>query len=275
MSCSVVIIVNRSKNGALKFVQKLSLELGERFQKVTILDHYPFTISELNGHELAITVGGDGTLLGAASLLAKQNIPVIAINHGSLGFLSSTDTENALDDIKKFQLGEFCFSTRRLIAAHVLPENHTIKNIPTTALNEIVVRSTDCTHAAKFSLMCNKNIIADYVADGLIIASSTGSTAYNLSAGGPVVHPNIDTILLTPICPHSGPRNTIILPADQSVTIKGIENLAVYADSNYIGSTSMVNIKLAEERLKIIQFSENSFLEALNTKLKFCSNSAQ
>ncbi len=262
---AVAIVVNRSKSGALAFAQKFSQEISEYFSKITIFDRYPISADDLNGYDLCITVGGDGTLLGVAPLLSRLGLPVLAINHGSLGFLASTDAQNASKDIQKLYAEEFYISERKLLKANF--DQH-----ETIALNEIVVRNIDCARVAKFVLEHNDTLAANYTADGIIVASPTGSTAYNASAGGPILHPAVDAILATPICPHgtNGPRNTLLFPVNSRINIHGKSGkFSVYSDSNNVGDASNITISVAESCLKIIQFSRDPFLETLNRKLKF------
>ena len=260
---SAAIIVNSSKDGALEFAREFSEKIEKYFQKVDIFSSYPVQTENLDGHDLCFTIGGDGTLLGIASILAKKNIPVVSINHGSLGFLSTTNVKNALGCVQVLKNGQFYISERHLIQANI-GEN------AITALNEIVLRSVDCAHATRLELRYNNKIVARYVADGLIISSSTGSTAYNLSAGGPVAHPDIQAILATSICPHSGPKNTIMFPAKSVLTVNEIAGkFAIYADGNYIDRASNVEISTAEPKLKIIQLSKDPFFATLGEKLDF------
>ncbi|MDE6432383.1 MAG: NAD(+)/NADH kinase [Opitutales bacterium] len=262
MFCAAAIVVNRSKHGALVFAQKLSEEVSKIFRKCSIFDRYPIQSDDLNGYDLCITVGGDGTLLGIAPTLAHKNIPVISINYGSLGFLSSTDTENALDCIKKVQAKQFYISERQLLKA-VIGDREVV------ALNEFVVRNIDCARTVKLQLEYDDTAIAQYVADGLIIASPTGSTAYNSSANGPIVHPSVDALLATPICPHTGPRNTIIFPVHSTIIIRGKSGeFSVYADSNYVENASSITVTTTQSQLKIIQLYQDPFFNTLNKKLR-------
>ncbi len=258
-----VIVVNRSKSGALEFAQTFCKKIEAHFQNITIFDHYPISADYFNKCDLCITIGGDGTLLGVAPILAKQNIPVFVINHGSLGFLSTTDTQNAVDSIKEIQIGKFNISERMLLKASFLDHE-------ALALNEFVIRGSNHSRTAKFVLECDNTQITHYVADGIIIATPTGSTAYNISAGGPIVHPKIDTILATPICPHTGHKTTLVLPSNSIIKIQNtIEELATYCDSNHIGNISNIQITAYKFKLKILQLLRYSFFDTLSRKLGF------
>ncbi len=260
---NIAVVVNKLKQGALSFAEKFSKKIKDIYNiDYTIFQNYPIESSELNNYDLCITLGGDGTLLGIASILAKHSIPVLTINHGSLGFLAATDTVHAINAINDVQSGNFLISERKLLEANV-------KNKIVIGLNEIVIRNIVCSRTAKFVLYINNQEVTRYVADGLIISSSTGSTAYNLSAGGPIISPTLDAIISTPICPHSGLRSSLIFSTDAQLSIHSSNNdpLAVYCDSNFVEKSAEITINISKNTLQLIKLKQNSFFDTLRMKL--------
>lgn len=166
---------------------------------------------------MVISVGGDGTLLATARAVGPAQLPILGVNLGSLGFLTETHAEElevvldaALDGRAPIDRRQ-ALGVRRDGAAEAAPEH--------VALNDVVISNADMARLFSLSLLVDGDWVADYRADGLILATPTGSTAYNLAAGGPLVLPGVDALLATPICPHSLTQRPLILPGDATLTV--------------------------------------------------------
>ncbi|MCK5718854.1 MAG: NAD(+) kinase [Thiomargarita sp.] len=167
--------------------------------------------------DLIIVIGGDGTLLRAARLLADYDICLLGINQGTLGFLtdiSPQDTENSLEAIFK---GEFLKETRFLIEANVYRNEQCLCS--SNALNDVVIHRGSLSHMLTFELCIDEHFVSYQRADGLVVATPTGSTAYALSANGPIVYPSLNALILVPICPHTLTSRPLVINGDSKVKI--------------------------------------------------------
>ena len=168
--------------------------------------------------DLAIVVGGDGTLLHAARSLVDHQVPLLGVNLGRLGFLvdvSPDELGRVLDDILN---GNFREEQRALLHAEVIRAGRAVTQAD--AFNEVVVHKSDMARMVEIRARINGRYVTDYRADGLIISTPTGSTAYALSSGGPIVHPELDAVLLVPICPHTLTQRPIMVGADSEIAIE-------------------------------------------------------
>ena len=167
--------------------------------------------------DLIVAIGGDGTMLHAARMAAMADVPVLGINRGRLGFLADVGPEQmvqSLDDA----LGGRCQAERRmLLAAHILADDQPIDAL---ALNDVVVAKRETGRMVDVRTWVNGAYVNTHVGDGFIIATPTGSTAYALSCGGPIVHPSLDAVVLVPVCPHTLSDRPIVVPADSVVEIE-------------------------------------------------------
>ncbi len=191
----------------------------------------------------AIVVGGDGTFLTAARFYAEFEIPVFGVNIGRLGFLAQLNPDNLKIGIQKIIEGKFKVEERLMIKA-------CNNSSYSTALNDIVIKNGEISRSAQLFLDINDRHVCDYVADGLIISTPTGSTAYTLSAGGPVVVPELEAIVIVPICPHALTTRPIVVPAEEKLSVK----IKTGSDSVYLTADGQVNVKLnIEDEISIIQ----------------------
>jgi NAD+ kinase len=168
--------------------------------------------------DLIVVLGGDGTLIHAAGLCAGREVPILGVNMGTLGFLTEIPRDRVLPMLEKALAGELQASRRLMLHAEV----HRGTNVALEgyALNDVVISKNALSRLARLELSIDAREAAVYEADGLIVASPTGSTAYSLSAGGPIVYPTLEAILLTPICPHALTQRPVMLPADLTVRVR-------------------------------------------------------
>lgn len=214
--------------------------------------------------EIAFIIGGDGTFLGSARYLAPYGIPLLGINTGRLGFLSQLkpgDMERGLDQIIN---DEFRIDERLMIKSEF-----------GTALNDIVIKGAEVSRTAQLFLYIDGKHVCDYLADGVIISTPTGSTAYTLSAGGPVVVPELDAFVIVPICPHSLTTRPIVIPADEKIEVKvniNSEHIHVTHDGQQnlkVESSKSVLITKNQDKAKLISLKneQSRFYSVLREKL--------
>jgi NAD+ kinase len=224
--------------------------------------------------DLVLSLGGDGTLLSSVRFLAGKSIPILGINLGGLGFLtaiSSDELESCLDAASE---GSYRVEERRLLEATARsPEG---EGISLHALNDIVIdEGTFSRRAAVLKMTLNGAAVGTFSADGLIVATATGSTAYSLSAGGPIVHPNLPVLIATPICPHSLSVRPLVFPGDEAL---GIENLLgeislkITADgqeAHRVAAGEAIRIRLSDRAVHLAFVGNRPYYEILRTKLNW------
>lgn len=170
----------------------------------------------INNADLLIVVGGDGTLLHAARLLADREVPILGINRGRMGFLVDVSPSH-LDEIDAVLAGEFIADDRMLLAAEIRRDEEVLSR--GIALNDVVLHKWNTARMIDFESYIDGALTNRYRSDGLIVATPTGSTAYAMSGGGPIVHPNLDAITLVPICPHTLSNRPLVIGAESTIEI--------------------------------------------------------
>jgi NAD+ kinase len=230
---------------------------------------------ELLAHEsdLLLVLGGDGTLLAAAREAAPRGIPVLPINLGSLGFLTSFTLEELYPALEETIAGHLSASERAMLNVSLAREGETIES--QLVLNEAVITKGALARMIEIELSIDEDFVCRYRADGLIVATPTGSTAYSLSAGGPIVHPEVESIILTPICPHTLSDRPLVVGDCCNVEMRlrgAAESVYLTLDGQkgvLMESEDRVRISRAKERLKLIQPHRKSYFEILRNKLKW------
>lgn len=167
---------------------------------------------------LIIAIGGDGTLLYAARLVAGHSIPLLGINRGRLGFLTDISPKSMLDDVDTVLSGRYSEDNRSLLAARL--ERHGGQTVRALALNDVVVNKWETGHTMDFETSINGRFVNSHSGDGMVIATATGSTAYALSCGGPIVEPDLDVWVLAPICPHTLSDRPIVVRAGSKIQLR-------------------------------------------------------
>lgn len=221
--------------------------------------------------DVIITIGGDGTIIHNSKHALAYDIPVLGINAGRLGFLAQLEKDHLEPYFRRLLQGDYQIEKRMLLEAWV---NNDTKFL---ALNDVVISTGTMAKIVDIDISCNDKLIDSYRADGLIFSTPTGSTAYSLSAGGPVMDPTIDSIILTPICPHSLFGRSVIFSADKVLKAKGKiinneGNLYISVDgeeSMRIQYEDIVTIKQSQKRVKFISFGEKDFYEILTKKIAY------
>lgn len=218
--------------------------------------------------EAILTLGGDGSILASARAFGRYGVPIVGINLGKLGFLTEVSQDRIEDSLRELKDNRFIIEERMVLEAG-LPGNRP----PIASLNDIVIDHGQLIGLAKIDLFSDGEFVCPYDADGIIISTPTGSTAYSLSVGGPVIHPEMDAIEVSPISPHTLTLRTIMFPADSVLRIRSgssARRLRVASDGQLVGEIEIgeeVIIKRADYKLKLIKFESSSFYEVLRTKL--------
>ncbi len=223
--------------------------------------------------ELLLVLGGDGTLLAAAREAAPHGIPILPINLGGLGFLTSFTIEELYPALEDVLAGCAPVSERVMLLAERTQDGLALTQ--QRVLNEAVVHKGTLARMIELELYIDQGFVCRYRADGLIVATPTGSTAYSMSAGGPIVHPSVESILITPICPHTLSDRPIVVADVSEIELRMAEN----SDSVFLtldGQTGVplqagdrVRITRAAERLKLIHPPNKTYFEILRNKLKW------
>ena len=256
MDKKYAICYNKEISHSADVKDELSQILRIRGMNVDILD-----IDALKtGYDFVFVIGGDGTILKTARFYAKTQTPVFGINLGRLGFLSQASKENLEMSVEKILNHEFYTENRIMLESG----NY-------IALNDIVIKGALAGRTSAFSLKINDKPLCDYLADGIIIATPTGSTAYGLSAGGPVVSPHLNAFVIVPICPHTLTARPLVIPDDEKITICGTDPQSKYlfsADGQEFSEFKQeIEIKKSKYSAKLALLNDSEFYGILKNKL--------
>lgn len=224
--------------------------------------------------DFAISVGGDGTFLTSASQIGDKNIPILGINCGHLGFLADVQTKDVDVIMDQLIQGKYTIEQRSLLQASCSAGGHLINP---NALNEIAILKQGLSSMITIETNVNGSHLMNLEADGLVIATPTGSTAYNLSVGGPLMVPQARGILLSPIAPHSLSVRPLVVPDDWTIDLKitsrnGNYLASVDGRSQTMSDQVTIHIEKAPYTIKLVQVGENSFLKSLKDKLLWGAN---
>lgn len=269
------VVMNTSKESTFEVANDLKKYIEEA-GKVCILSDkdekghiHPGTVPA--DIDCAIVLGGDGTMIQAARELSDYNFPLLGINMGTLGYLTELEVHHAKKALDYLFTESPVIEERMMLSGSVNDADHIL------ALNDIVITREGSLRVIHFAIYVNGSLLNSYQADGVIISTPTGSTGYNLSAGGPIVEPTAALIVLTPICSHALNTSSIVLSADDQIEIEisegryGIEEAAVSFDGSEmlpLATGDRVIIRQAKETTGFVKISEESFLKTLRRKMK-------
>ena len=223
--------------------------------------------------DYAIVLGGDGTIIQCATECAKNNIPVMGINMGTVGFLTEVEIDDISEAVNKLLNDDFETEKRMMLCTEIIKDSKTVS--VHHALNDVVISKTIDEKLINIGLYTNNELVNSYNADGLIFATPTGSTGYSISAGGPVADPLMQLYIATPICAHMLSARSAILSAEKEIIIKIGNNRAdtdavVTTDGDirgYINSADEIRISKSEFEFELIKTVKQSFYETLLSKL--------
>lgn len=267
---SIGIIANSSKQNAVEQAEVLRDWLSDRGVEV-------FLETELNGDgfetrefasviDMVVVFGGDGTLLVAARLVKEYNVPIVGINLGGFGFMTVVNLNEMFHVMEIILRGEYKTSRRMMLDASVEGKIYSV-------LNDIVISRGGLSRMVNLETFVDDKYLATFKADGLIISTPTGSTAYSLSTGGPIVFPELNSIIINPICPHTLTNRPIMLPPESTVKVALMdeeEGVKVAMDgqiSSILKSGEAITVRKSEYYIDIVDSPRRGYLEVLRTKL--------
>lgn len=278
---SIIVNINKDKDlkvtkrtvdilEKLNYIYKLPNDIADRIG----LKEKGYDISELyDDVEAVIVLGGDGTLLGCVNDCIKNNIPILGINLGRLGFLSSIELDDLERCLERFRNGQYCIEERMMIKCTVKKDNKEIYS--SYALNDVGVVRAQFYGIIKINVDINEQLLDVLRGDGIVISTPTGSTAYSLSAGGPIVDPRIEVLIATPICAHTlqsrsfivSPKDKVVINLDKNtlpnpavLTLDGKQGVELDTDSTVV-------IEKSDYNAKIIKINDDNFYKILRNKL--------
>lgn len=278
--------VNKHKDENMRMTHRIRRFLEEKGLQCTVclLDVYSRKKSMTKQEEeiqipedadCILVLGGDGTVLQAARDTMESHIPLVGINMGTLGFMAEIEEAGLEEALQKIIDGNYVLENRMMLKGRIQMSGE--KSIEGLALNDIVLSRTGPMQIIRFRIYVNGQFLNMYSADGMIVTTPTGSTGYNLSAGGPIVEPGANLIMLTPICPHTLNQRSIILSSEDKITIEIPENREgreQSAEVNFDGSHTVqlhagdrIEIEKSSQSAIVMKLSQRSFLEILHKKM--------
>ena len=235
------------------------------------------TRAELGGvADLVIVVGGDGSILGVSRDLAGSGVPVVGVNRGSLGFLAAIAPGDIEEKFEQILSGDYSIEDHFLLEAQVFRDDVLVSS--STALNDVVVNPSSMSRMMEFDLLVNEEFVYNQRSDGIIVASQTGSTAYSLSAGGPIMHPRLDAVVVVPMFPHTLTSRPLVVSGDSTVMVRiidaaeGAPQLSCDSQINLpLEVGDVVKVGKSEEPLNLLYPAGHSFYESCRSKLDWAS----
>jgi NAD+ kinase len=228
---------------------------------------------DLAGHvDLLVVLGGDGTLLSVARTVGDLGVPILGVNLGGLGFLTATTLEEMIPAVGAMLAGQMTIEERMMLAARVRRRGERLTEH--IALNDAVILKSAMSRIINLAVSVDGRYATAYRADGLIISTPTGSTAYSLSAGGPILFPVMDAVLLTPVCSHTLTNRPIVVPGRDriEVTLRGAQQVMLTLDGQVgieLEENDTVEIRQGSPRIRLVRFPHKDFFSVLRTKLKW------
>lgn len=271
---NIVVALNPSKDKDGKILSLVMSQITTVFKhsKVIVLNSYEMNKYRFQDKlDLLIVLGGDGTLLGVArDINGKYDVPILGVNIGNLGFLSSIEIQDFSEALKNIKNGQYIIQNRILLECTMLNQDDNDKG---KALNDVVIARGTLSRMAKFEVFIDNKLYYRFKGDGLIVSTPTGSTGYSFSAGGPFIYPDVDVIILTPICPHTRGMQPIVLKSSSEILIKAENyNGEIYLtfdgqEAKQINDNTSIIIKKAKQIAKILLFDNYDYFNVLRQKI--------
>jgi NAD+ kinase len=285
----VGIVAKRELRAAGEHLTRLAAWLAERRIDVVYETHTAALAGaapgvEVHAHDdlpaavdLIVVLGGDGTLLSTAACIARagRDIPILGVNFGSLGFLTETRIDELYDSLESVVRGTAAFDRRAMLEAEALRDGRPFD--ARIVLNDVVFTKAALSRMIELSVSVSGGFVTKVKADGLIVASATGSTAYNLAAGGPIVHPMVDALVLTPIAPHTLTNRPVVIPGTDVVEVRphvsgSDDEIYVTYDGQAgyaVRAGDVIRVRRAAHSLHLVKAPARSYFELLREKLKW------
>ena len=264
--------IEQATEQIIKWSQANGIQIRICSDLVPLIGHEDISAedSEIWRHcDVIISLGGDGSMLSSARIAGNHGIPILGVNLGSLGFLTEVTQERILKSLELLKADKYKIE-ERMVLETLIP---TAKKTDPFALNDVVIDHGEATNLVKLDLFSDNEFVCSYNVDGIIISTPTGSTAYSLSVGGPIINPLMEAISVSPISPHTLTLRPIIFPAENVITIvagAGGGRLRVSVDGRIVGDLEAgrrISIKKAAYKIKLVKFDSTSFYEILREKL--------
>ncbi|MDP3014336.1 MAG: NAD(+)/NADH kinase [Candidatus Subteraquimicrobiales bacterium] len=280
---SVAIILHPEKKRVAKVAEEaidwlkkhnLEIRLGHDDAEAVGFSALGYREEDLTKVDFFLVLGGDGSILKVARMLKGKDIPVLGVNFGKIGFLSEVEQSELLTSLEKVLRGDFFIESRLMLEAKIFHRGESLGSF--LALNDVVVSVSERERPTGFDVYVDGNLFTNYVADGIIFSTPTGSTAYSLSAGGPVLFPSVKGVVVTPICPHSFFNRSLVLSDGNKIevrfsTLKKIKFI-VNADGLLVSSgknqPDRLTVQCSDKVFNLIRVSEIPFCCLLRKKLK-------
>lgn len=267
--------VKTTLQGVVAWLRARSIEVLLDTTSATLLSE-PGGIqkSQLAGKaDVLLVLGGDGTMLNAARLAAERSIPILGVNMGGLGFLTEVRLDNLYPSLDRVFTNDFVLDERLMLKTHIHRHGETVAR--GTVLNDVVISKGTLARMIELKIAIQGQFVTNLRGDGLIVGTPTGSTAYSLSAGGPIINPAVQSLILTPICPHTLTHRPLIVPGDVEVevTLTSKDDGAMATLDGQVGVAMTQGdtavIHASEHRTRLIRFPESHYYEVLREKLKW------
>ena len=271
---NIIVALNPSKDKDGKILSLVIEEITKvfKYSKITVLNSYEMSKYKFdNKLDLLIVLGGDGTLLGIArDINGRYDVPILGVNIGNLGFLSSIEIQDFGEALNKIKNGHYTIQNRILLECTMLNDENNEKG---KTLNDVVIARGTLSRMVKFEVFIDNKLYYRFKGDGIIIATPTGSTGYSFSAGGPFIYPDVDVITLTPICPHTRGMQPIVLKSSSEILIKAENyNGEIYLtfdgqEAKQINDNTSIIIKKSDYLAKIMLFDNYDYFNVLRQKI--------
>jgi NAD+ kinase len=223
--------------------------------------------------DVLLVLGGDGTMLNAARLAAERSIPILGVNMGGLGFLTEVRLESLYPSLERVFANDYVLDERLMLRIHIHRNGETIAE--GVVLNDVVISKGTLARMIELKIAIEGRFVTNLRSDGLIVSSPTGSTAYSLSAGGPIIDPAVQSLILTPVCPHTLTHRPLIVPGKDKIdlTLTSTDPGAMATLDGQVGVAitqgDTVTIQTSENRTRLIRFPESNYYDVLREKLKW------
>jgi NAD+ kinase len=281
---SIGLVVNSEKEESLRLTLELASWLASRKVKTLVEDEAARLIGrpDLSAGldavceaEMVVVLGGDGTILRAARTAGPKGTPILGVHLGQYGFITEIHPPDVTSALERVLRGQYSVSDHMMLATTLVREDQTVFSMP--ALNDVVVSKGPLARMLSLRTFIDEKFIATYAADGIIVSSPTGSTAYSLSAGGPVVHPNVEIVIITPICPHTLNARSLVIPGHETVQIvgecgEGEDEMMLTVDGQVgfaMQCSDKVDVRRAEFPARIVYWDPMSFYDKLQSRLRW------
>lgn len=276
-----LIITNEMKDKDLAVTQSVKAHLERSGTSCTVMTNLSADYQDIpdlsENLDCALVIGGDGTFLMAARALLERKIPMIGINLGTLGFLADIEIADLDETLDHLLRGEYTIEKRMMLKGYIKDEDGEIKR-QWSALNDVVIARSGYSRIIEYNVFANGDWLDTYHSDGVIISTATGSTGYNLSAGGPIVNPACNVILITPVCPHSLANRSVVLSKNDKIEVEVGRLRKSQKEEAIVTIDGQMAIRLEpgqrfyiereKKTVQLVKIRSKSFAEILRTKMK-------